>query len=122
MTVQNRVHQLDVTDQELAYCYRKAGAFIFPSLYEGFGIPILESLASGCPAILSNRSCFPEIAEGAAAYFDPDTGGFARQSIIQVLSDKSYRNRLIAMGATRVRNFTWEKVAAETAAIYRTVI
>ena len=115
----HRVHQRELSDPELAYCYMKAAAFVFPSLYEGFGFPILESLLSRCPLILSNRSCFPEIAGDAAEYFDPDSSEALDDAIDRVLHDRDHRLKLIERGINRVSNYTWYNTALKTAAVYR---
>lgn len=120
-SVLDRVHQYDLSDRELAYCYSKAAAFVFPSLYEGFGIPILESFASHCPAILSDRSCFPEIAADAAEYFEPGADDSLNASIERVLGDDAYRDALVRRGEQRVSDFTWRATAIETARIYGTL-
>jgi glycosyltransferase involved in cell wall biosynthesis len=82
------VHIAVKNDYVLASLYRNAAAFVFPSLYEGFGLPILESFSCGCPIVLSNASCFPEIAEDAAIYFDPADEQDLVESIFQALLDK----------------------------------
>ena len=117
-----RIVQRTVRDDELAPCYAHAAAFVFPSRYEGFGIPILEAFACGCPALVANASCFPEIAGDAALYFDPDDRDSLRGALDQVLSDTTVRERLRARGAERVRRFTWRATADHTLAAYRGVL
>jgi glycosyltransferase involved in cell wall biosynthesis len=111
-----RVVQRNVRDDELAACYAHALAFVFPSRYEGFGIPILEAFACNCPALLANASCFPEIAGDAARYFDPDDAGALASTLRDVIADpEPWRAR----GRARARAFTWEATAARTMAAYR---
>jgi glycosyltransferase involved in cell wall biosynthesis len=110
-----------VSDSELAYLYAKATAFIFPSLYEGFGIPILEAWACGAPVLLSSTGCFTEIAEDAAEYFDPTQADSITESINHLLSDQLLRKKLVEKGAKRLKNFSWGKMAKQTQAIYQSL-
>lgn len=116
-----RVVQRDVADSELAACYAHALAFVFPSRYEGFGIPILEAFACGCPALLANASCFPEIAGDAARYFDPDDATALGSALAEVIADRAVAEALRAKGRDRARAFTWEATARRTADVYRKV-
>ena len=116
-----RVIQRSVRDDELAACYAHAMAFVFPSRYEGFGIPILEAFACGCPALVASASCFPEIAGDAALYFDPDDRDSLRHALHRVLSDPALRDALRTRGRARAEGFTWERTARETVAAYRAV-
>jgi glycosyltransferase involved in cell wall biosynthesis len=117
-----RVHWRSVDDPVLAALYRKAEAFVFPSLYEGFGIPILESMQMGCPAIVSNRSSFPEVAQDAALYFDPDNVESIVDTIQRVLKDSGLRQRLRELGSKRERHFSWRKTAERTLDVYQQLI
>lgn len=112
--------QRSVRDDELAACYANAVAFVFPSRYEGFGIPILEAFACGAPTIVANASCFPEIAGDAALYFDPDDASALRAAIRSV-EDPAVANALRVKGRARAAQFTWEATAAQTLAAYREV-
>jgi glycosyltransferase involved in cell wall biosynthesis len=116
-----RIVQRDVRDDELAACYAHAAAFVFPSRYEGFGIPILEAFACGCPAIVADASCFPEIAGDAAAYFDPTSATALRAQLERVLGDRAYADELRIRGRARVARFTWEATAHATLAAYRAI-
>ena len=107
-----------LTDGQLNHLYHKARAFVFPSLYEGFGFPILEAFGQQCPVVLSNASCFPEIAQDAAQYFDPADTDDLHEQLDRVLSDRALRNALIHKGLMRVRDFTWERTAAQTRQVY----
>ena len=115
----DRVVQRSVSDAELAACYAHALAFVFPSRYEGFGIPILEAFACGCPAVVANASCFPEIAGDAARYFDPDDAEELRAVLAEVIEDPVHAAALRTKGRARARQFTWEATAARTAAVYQ---
>jgi len=106
---------------ELQNIYAKALIFVFPSLYEGFGFPILEAFASGCPVILSNTSCFPEIAGNAAVYFDPYSADDMREKIEKVILDSSLQSMLIKRGYEQVKKFSWEKCVRETMEVYKSL-
>jgi glycosyltransferase involved in cell wall biosynthesis len=116
--INNRTTCAFVPDNELPSLYAKALVFVFPSLYEGFGFPILEAFAAGCPAVLSNTSCFPEIAEDAAAYFDPHSVDDMRSIIEKVIISQSLRSSLIHKGKEQVKKYSWKKCAEETAKVY----
>jgi len=106
------------TDEVQAYVYSKALAFIFPSIYEGFGIPILEAWNCDCPVVLSGSSCFPEIGENGATYFDAKDAGSLVKAVEKVISDENLRMSLVATGRKLRNKYSLEKVARETAALY----
>jgi glycosyltransferase involved in cell wall biosynthesis len=108
-----------VRDDELPELYTKALVFVFPSLYEGFGLPILEAFAAGCPVVLSNASCFPEIAGEAALYFDPYSIDDMRSTIERVITSPSLQTELVNKGKEQVKKYSWKKCAEETAEVYR---
>jgi len=114
-----RVRQLQADDATLAWCYAHAAAFLFPSRYEGFGLPILEAFLNRCPTVLAERSCFPEIGGEAALYFDPDRPEQLVDQLGRLIADQPLRLRLAEVGAARARDFTWAKTAAAHAALYR---
>jgi glycosyltransferase involved in cell wall biosynthesis len=112
----------NLPDADLPELYRHAAVFAYPSIYEGFGLPILEAMASGVPVVTSNAGALPEAAGPAALYADPgDAGAFAAQLRIG-LRDPSARARLIAAGRARAATFTWQRTAAETFAVYERVV
>lgn len=116
--IENKVCYRALSDEELALCYQRSIAFVYPSLYEGFGLPILEAFACGSPVLCSNASCFPEIAGAAALYFeghDRDSMSHAMHSILQ---SESSRQSLISRGALRLKSFSWDKCAKETRQCY----
>jgi glycosyltransferase involved in cell wall biosynthesis len=115
----DRVVQHSVSDRELAACYAHAVAFVFPSLYEGFGIPILEAFGCGCPAIVADASCFPEIAGDAARYFDPKDRESLRAAVAEIIDKPVVADELRRKGRERARAFTWEATAQKTIAVYR---
>lgn len=117
-----RCRQMRLADAELATAYSHAVALIFPSLCEGFGIPVLEAFACGCPAILSTRTSLPEVGGDAALYFDPERGEELLSQAVRLLADNSLREELVQAGRERVREFSWERTAAETRAVYSGVL
>ena len=114
--------QLFVSDSQLVWLYKHAICFVYPSLYEGFGIPILEAFASGCPLLLSDTSCFPEIAEKGGLYFNPNDVESMADSMKRIVEDSALRERLIANGNLRLKDFSCRKMAEQTAQIYMKAI
>lgn len=108
-----------VPDEVLAGLYKNAEAFVFPSLYEGFGIPILEAFQYGTPVACSNRAAIPEIAGNAAVYFDPTNVEEIAEVLDRLLGDENQRKYLANAGKERVTHFTWEEVARRTLNVYR---
>ena len=106
-------------DEVLARYYAGAEALVFPSLYEGFGIPLVEAMCCGCPIIASNVSSLPEIAGDAAIYFDPKDVTSIEKALLSVVSSRETRTALIDRGRARARRFSWERCAAETYAVYK---
>jgi glycosyltransferase involved in cell wall biosynthesis len=121
LKIADRVRQCQVTDDDLGALYGGALAFVFPSLYEGFGIPVLEAFSSGCPVLLSNKSSLPEVAGNAALFFDPEDEKSLRDAVVKVVSDAELRNSLTTLGYERVKEFSWENVAHETKAVYESL-
>lgn len=122
LNIENKVLAIQADDLTLHSLYRYAKVFVYPSLYEGFGIPILEAFANGCPCCLSESSCFPEIAQTAASYFDPNDKNSIYKVVKKVIFDKAIRNKLIDSGWMRLAKFSWEKSAIETSTIYKNTI
>ena len=118
----SKVHLVKTNEHIMQQLYENAQIFVFPSLYEGFGLPILEAFSCGCPAILSNSSSLPEIGADAACYFDPDDPESLIQSIEAVLSDNYYREQIIKKGFERLKLFSWEKTARDTKKVYHDLL
>jgi glycosyltransferase involved in cell wall biosynthesis len=110
-----------VSDQTLAALYRLAAVFVFPSLYEGFGLPPLEAMASGTPVVTSNVSSLPEVVGDAALLIDPYDPDAIADGIRRVLSDPALRDDLRARGLARAREFSWARSADRVRAIYAEV-
>jgi glycosyltransferase involved in cell wall biosynthesis len=105
-------------DRTLDALYRAAAGFVFPSLAEGFGLPVLEALRRGTPVACSNASSLPEVAGDAAVYFDPLDIGAVVEAMKRLLEDAALRGRLAAAGPGQAARFTWEATAAATVASY----
>jgi glycosyltransferase involved in cell wall biosynthesis len=106
----------------LAAFYRLARAFVFPSLYEGFGLPPLEAMANGTPVVTSNVSSLPEVAGGAALLVDPTDTDSIAQGILRVVTDDALRADLSARGLARARDFSWERSVTQIHGIYQDVL
>ena len=117
-----QVHQAFIPDNLMRSLYANAICFVYPSLYEGFGIPILEAFASKCPVILSNCSCFPEVAGNAALYFNKGDADTLRKNISCLIGNVEVRQNLVLKGEDRLKLFSWQKAAQETAEVYRRVL
>lgn len=108
-----------VDDATLAALYQKAALFVFPSLYEGFGIPPLEALTYGVPVLSSNASCLPEILGSAAAYFDPEDSTAISTAIHSAIFNKNNREITLASAKNVLARYSWKKLAEQTSAIYQ---
>lgn len=110
-----------VTDEELVALYKNAEAYVFPSLEEGFGIPLLEAMACSCPVVSSNAGSLPEVGGDAAVYFDPKDVSDMVEKISQVLDNNKLRQELISKGKKRYKQFSWRRMAEETLKVYQSV-
>lgn len=121
--LQGRVHcYFCNSDNELVYLYKNALCFVFPSLYEGFGLPILDAFACNCPIVSSNGGSLAEIAADGAIYFDPKNISEIRSQVELMLYNKDLRDKMIEAGRNRLKNFSWEKCSKETMSLYLNVI
>ena len=111
-----------VSDGQLEILYREASLYIFPSLYEGFGLPPLEAMAKSCPVLSSDRASLPEILGSAALYFDPENETDMEDKILQVLNNKELREKLISRGLEQVKKYSWWECARQTLTIYRQIL
>lgn len=111
-----------LSDEELAILYSCADALIYTTLYEGFGLPIIEAMACGTPVLTSNVSSMPEIAGGAAVLTDPNDVDKIRRSLEDLLLDKQKQKDLILKGFKRAKDFSWEKTADKTLQVYKQLI
>jgi glycosyltransferase involved in cell wall biosynthesis len=110
-----------VPDATLAALYRMAAVFVFPSLYEGFGLPPLEAMAGGAPVVTSNVSSLPEVVGDAALLIDPLDPGAIADAIARILTDKALRADLIRRGYERVHTFSWARSVARVKQVYAEV-
>lgn len=114
-----RIRCLDfVPDPDLPALYQAADVFVYPSLFEGFGLPPLEAMACGCPVISSSRGSLGEVVGDAARIVDPDNVASMQSALLQVAGDSALRNLLRAKGIARAGSFRWEKTAAQTLQVY----
>ncbi len=111
-----------VPDAQLEVLYQAARIYIFPSLYEGFGLPPLEAMARGCPVLSSDRSSLPEVLGTAASYFDPEDEDGLVEKINRLLDSEPERQRLIAAGLEQVKKYSWWECARETLLVYQAAI
>lgn len=119
LKLENKVTHVNVTDEELNFLYQNALAFVYPSLHEGFGLPILEAYKADCPVLLSDTDCFREIGADAAAYFHP----YQLDDLVAVLektvNDTEFRKDLVSKGQSRLQDFPLDKSIKETLDVYK---
>jgi glycosyltransferase involved in cell wall biosynthesis len=111
-----------VPDSQLEVLYQEAKAYIFPSLYEGFGLPPLEAMAKGCPVISSDRASLPEVLGDAALYFNPEDKTDLIKKINLVLGDSGLREGMREKGFQQVKLYNWWECAHKTFEIYKQVL
>ena len=117
----NLLHFLG-NDTLLKQFYQGASAFVYPSMYEGFGIPPLEAMSSSCPVICSNTSSIPEVVGNAAEFFDPADIDSIVGALERVLFSSDYASNLTKLGLTRIQNFSWQTCAEQTSLIYSSLV
>ena len=123
LSLKDRVVFLDyVPEENLPHLYSEAAAFVFPSLYEGFGLPPLEAMACGCPVVVSNTASLPEVCGNAAYYVDPYDVENIAEGIYKVIMNQTLRQNLIKKGLERAKFFSWEKSAEEHLKVFREVL
>jgi glycosyltransferase involved in cell wall biosynthesis len=122
LNIKNSVLQYSVDDRILSYFYQKARVFVFPSLYEGFGIPVLESFSCGCPIALSMTSSLCEVAGDAALYLNPMDEFSIRETVSKIIYSEEIRKELQIKGFKQLEKFSWEKTAKDTLNVYRSLI
>jgi glycosyltransferase involved in cell wall biosynthesis len=111
-----------LSDAEVAATYRHADVFAYPSVYEGFGLPVLEAMTWGCPVVTSNTSSLPEVAGDAAMLVDPDDTEALAEALNQVIGDPALRNTLVERGYQQAAKFSWTRTAKDTLAAYRSIL
>lgn len=120
--IKERVFQKFVSDEELNNLLCNAEFFVYPSLAEGFGLPILEAARCGCPCVVSDLMCFHEVAGNTALYFNPKSVDDIAKTLEDAISDTDRLYRLADLGRENLKNFTWKKTAEKTAEIYRSLV
>lgn len=120
--VTDSVVHIAADDAQMASLYRHALCFVFPSLYEGFGIPILEAFSNNCPVCLSDASCFPEVAADAALYFAPHDAQSMYDTLREVITSDTLREDLRRRGNERIKDFSLQKMVQQTCDVYRNVL
>jgi glycosyltransferase involved in cell wall biosynthesis len=111
-----------VPNDDLPLVYNLADCFVYPSLYESFGLAQLEAMACGCPVIGANAGAIPEVTGGAAMLFDPHSPAELSQAILKVTGEPAVRRDLVERGLARVREFTWERTARETLEVFKELV
>jgi glycosyltransferase involved in cell wall biosynthesis len=118
--IMNRIHFLHIVpNHDLPALYTQASCFVYPSLYESFGLAQLEAMACGCPVLGSSTGAIPEVAGDAALLFDPHNPEDMAQALRRILTDEALRRTQIEKGFARAREFTWEKCASETQQLFK---
>ncbi|RYC71476.1 glycosyltransferase family 4 protein [Spirosoma sordidisoli] len=120
--IEHYVYQKKIDDDHLQLLYRQAIGFVFPSLYEGFGIPVLEAFSCGCPCVISNTSSLPEVGGNAALYFDPTSVESMQYSIRQLLNSSALREELTTLGFERLKLFSWNTTVDQTVTLYKSLL
>lgn len=111
--------QLSGDDNTLKLLYKNAEVFVYPSLYEGFGMSPLEAMNYGCPVVSSNTSCLPEIQGNASKKFDPNNIENISHTLEEVIYSKEIKDNLISKGFEKVKEYSWQKCAEETMQVYK---
>lgn len=119
LDIEQQLCALNVSEADLNGLYSSALVFVYPSLYEGFGMPILEAFSNNCPVCLSNASCFPEVAGEAGEYFDPSDKDSIAESIEKVIYNPEISENLIKAGNERLKAFSWQTTAKMTMDTYK---
>jgi glycosyltransferase involved in cell wall biosynthesis len=117
-----KIFQISGNDTTLANFYRSASIFVYPSLYEGFGIPLLEAMALDCPIACSNTSSLPEVVGNAAEFFNPQQPDSMTNAIENVLFSSDKSTELVKLAREQVKKFSWEKTAKETKEVYLSLL
>lgn len=114
-----RILTMGGSDSLLADVYRRAAVFVYPSLYEGFGLPLLEAMALGCPVVTTCCGSIPEVAADGAAYFEGDSADSLAETVAGLLQDESRRAELVGSGSARASFFSWDRCVRETLSTYQ---
>ena len=124
---QKKIHKdqiIQITDNDATLChlYKNAVALIYPSKYEGFGLPILEAMENSCPVISSNSSCLPEVYGDAALTFDPNYEEELTTQMLKIIQNNDIKNNMIDRGLKRTKMFSFKKCAQKTKRLYKELL
>jgi len=122
LKLENSIMYIEGHDELLREYYKNAGFFVYPSLYEGFGFPVLEAMSNDCMVIASNAGSIPEIAGDAAMFFSPDKVDELCSCVKQVINNSHIRDEYIKMGREKIKLFSWDKTTQETYNTYKKVL
>lgn len=120
--IEHRTHRLRVNDRQLPWVYRRADLLVYTTLWEGFGLPVVEAMASGCPAVIADVAALTEVGDGAVRVFGRDDPAGLAAHIEQVTGDATEAERMRRCGVERARRYTWRRTAELTAQVYKTVV
>jgi glycosyltransferase involved in cell wall biosynthesis len=121
LNIYDLVLQVPINESKLAFLYQNAICFVFPSLYEGFGLPILEAMSMGCPVIASNTSSLPEVGGNAALYFDPNDEKSIQNISNNIINNSNLRVEMKIAGLEQIKLFSWDKTVKETIDVYNKI-
>ena len=116
------VHVEYVSDQDLLLLYNACGLFAYPSLYEGFGLPVIEAMACGTPVACSRATSLPEVAGEAAVYFDPNDAEDIAEALVKILSSEELKRELSRAGIERASTFSWRRTAEEILGVFEEIV
>jgi glycosyltransferase involved in cell wall biosynthesis len=119
--LQDKIHQIEADDIALKILYANATVFVYPSLYEGFGLPLLEAMKCGCPVVCSNTSSMPEIAGDAACYFDPADAEELRFRLERMVLSETEQKYYQQRGYEREKIFSWDRCVEQTVQVYKSL-
>ncbi len=122
LRISHSLVKIDGNDEDLKREYQMASALIYPSIYEGFGMPILEAMASGCPVLCSNTSSMPEVGGQAVLYFDPQNVDSLIDCLLKFLNSEDLPLELRVLGLSHSENFSWRKTASQTLKVYEDLV
>jgi glycosyltransferase involved in cell wall biosynthesis len=122
LNLENKIIYREFKEGELGLFYKNAICFVFPSLYEGFGIPVLEAMTCGCPVVLSHHSSFPEVAGYAGVYYETGNAADLKNKIQLLTEDPIIRDEFSKKGVEQAKNFSWEKASVECLNVYKIAI